>query len=37
MPVAELSKAYAWGRSFAGMAVSNPAEAWMSVSCEYCV
>ena len=37
MPVAVQSKAYVCGRSFAGIAGSNPVGARMSVSCEYCV
>jgi hypothetical protein len=36
-PVAEWSNAYICGRSLAGIAGSNSAEAWMSVSCGCCV
>ena len=37
VPVAVRSKASVCGRSFAGVAGSNPAWAWMSVCCECCV
>jgi hypothetical protein len=37
IPVAARSKAWVYGSSLAGTAGSNPAEAWMSVSCECCV
>jgi hypothetical protein len=35
--VAALSKAWVYGRSLVGIVGSNPAGAWMSVSCECCV
>jgi hypothetical protein len=37
IPVAARSKAWVCGRSLAGIVGSNPAGAWMSVSCECCV
>ena len=37
IPVAARSKAWVCGRSLAGIMGSNPAGAWMSVSCECCV
>jgi hypothetical protein len=37
IPVAARFKAQVSGRSLCGIAGSNPAEAWMSVSCECCV
>ena len=37
IPVAARSKAWVCGLSLAGIAGSNPSEAWMSVSCDYCV
>ena len=37
IPVAERSKASVYDRSLAGIAVSNPARAWMSVCWECCV
>jgi len=37
IPVAVRSKASVCGRWLAGIAVSNPAGAWMSVCCECCV
>ena len=35
--VAARSKAWVWGRSLAGIAVSNPAGVWMSVCCDCCM
>jgi hypothetical protein len=37
IPVATRSKAWVCGRSLAGIAGSNPARIWISVSCECCV
>ena len=37
IPVAARSKAWACSLSLAGVAGSNPAWAWMNVSCECCV
>ena len=37
VPVAARSKAWFYGPSFAGIAVPNPAGAWMLVCCECCV
>jgi hypothetical protein len=37
IPVAARSKGWVCGRWVAGTAGSNPAGAWMSVSCECCV
>jgi hypothetical protein len=35
--VAERSKTWVFGRSLDGIAVSNPAGGWMSVTCGFCV
>jgi len=35
--VAAQSKAWVCGRLLPGIACSNPAGAWMSATCEYCV
>jgi len=37
MPVVPRVKAWVCGRSHAGITGSNPAGAWRSVSCEWCV
>jgi hypothetical protein len=37
IPVAAQSKAWVSGRSLAGIVGSDPAEAWISVSCECCL